>query len=75
MSTRPRRPRRAPGQRYRAGGPWPGRSARRPRALKNVHIHIAGIHYGDKGEIKHLNLEGDALMLKKLYQAQEEKRQ
>ena len=71
-----------------------------PRALKNVHIHIAGIHYGDKGEIKHLdleeadfrydvwvealrdlgvegtvicespNLEGDALMLKKLYLAQ-----
>jgi deoxyribonuclease-4 len=71
-----------------------------PRALKNVHIHIAGIHYGDKGEIKHLNLEetdfrydewlqalrdlgveglvicespnleGDAVMLKKLYQAQ-----
>lgn len=71
-----------------------------PRALKNVHIHIAGIHYGDKGEIKHLdleeadfrydvwvealrdlgvegtvicespNLEGDALMLKKLYRAQ-----
>jgi len=31
-----------------------------PRALRNVHIHIAGIHYGDKGEIKHLNLgEGD----------------
>lgn len=71
-----------------------------PRALRNVHIHIAGIHYGDKGEIKHLNLEEtdfrydewlqalrdlgvegmvicespnleeDALMLKKLYQAQ-----
>ena len=71
-----------------------------PRALRNVHIHIAGIHYGDKGEIKHLNLEdadfrydewlqalrdlaveglvicespnleGDALMLKKLYLAQ-----
>lgn len=71
-----------------------------PRALKNVHIHIAGIHYGDKGEIKHLNLEetdfrtdewlqalrdlgvegtvicespnleGDAVMLKKLYEAQ-----
>ena len=71
-----------------------------PRALKNVHIHIAGIHYGDKGEIKHLNLEetdfrydeclqalrdmevegmivcespnleGDAVMLKKLYQTQ-----
>ncbi len=28
-----------------------------PRALRNVHIHIAGIHYGDKGEIKHLDLE------------------
>jgi deoxyribonuclease IV len=79
-----------------------GKVARKlgPRALKNVHIHIAGIHYGDKGEIKHLdleeadfrydewvgalrdlgvegtvicespNLEGDALMLKKLYRAQ-----
>jgi deoxyribonuclease-4 len=76
-----------------------------PRALRNAHIHIAGIHYGDKGEIKHLNLEDadfrydewlqalrdlaveglvicespnleeDALMLKNLYQAQEEKRQ
>ena len=71
-----------------------------PRALRDVHIHIAGIHFGDKGEIKHLNLEetdfrydewlqalrdfgvsgtvisespnieGDAVMLKKLYQAQ-----
>jgi len=28
-----------------------------PRALRNVHIHIAGIHYGDKGEVKHLNLD------------------
>ena len=28
-----------------------------PRALRNIHIHIAGIHYGGKGEIKHLNLE------------------
>ncbi|MFO7732869.1 MAG: TIM barrel protein [Candidatus Aminicenantes bacterium] len=76
-----------------------------PRALKNVHIHIAGIHYGDKGEIKHLdleeadfrydvwvealrdlgvegtvicespNLEGDALMLKKLYRAQAVKKE
>lgn len=76
-----------------------------PRVLRNVHIHIAGIHYGNKGEIKHLNLEEadfrydeclqalrdlaveglvicespnleeDALMLKKLYLAQEEKRQ
>jgi len=79
-----------------------GKVARKlgPRALKNVHIHIAGIHYGDRGEIKHLNLEetdyrydewlqalrdlavegmvicespnleADAVMLKKLYQAQ-----
>jgi deoxyribonuclease-4 len=71
-----------------------------PRSLRNIHIHIAGIHFGDRGEIKHLNLdeadfrydewlqalrdlgvegmvicespnlEGDAVMLKKLYQAQ-----
>ena len=71
-----------------------------PRALRDVHIHIAGIHFGDKGEIKHLNLEetdfrydewlqalrdfgvegtvicespnleGDAVMLKRLYDAQ-----
>jgi deoxyribonuclease-4 len=71
-----------------------------PRALRDVHIHIAGIHFGDKGEIKHLNLEetgfrteewlqalrdlgvegtvicespnleGDAVLLKKLYAAQ-----
>jgi deoxyribonuclease-4 len=27
-----------------------------PAALKNAHIHIAGIHYNDKGEIKHLDL-------------------
>jgi len=79
-----------------------GKVARKlgPRALKNVHIHIAGIHYGDRGEIKHLNLEetdyrydewlqalrdlavegmvicespnleANAVMLKKLYQAQ-----
>ena len=69
-------------------------------ALKNAHIHVAGIQYHDKGEIKHLdldesdfrydewiealrdagveglvicespNLEGDAMMLKKLYGAQ-----
>lgn len=28
-----------------------------PRSLRNAHIHIAGIQFGDKGEIKHLNLE------------------
>jgi deoxyribonuclease-4 len=26
-------------------------------ALKRAHIHIAGIHYNDKGEVKHLNLD------------------
>ena len=71
-----------------------------PRALRDVHVHIAGIQYGDKGEIRHLNLEetefrteewlqvlrdlgvegtiicespnleGDAVLLKKLYGAQ-----
>lgn len=71
-----------------------------PKALRDVHVHIAGIQYGDKGEIRHLNLEetefrteewlqvlsdlgvegtiicespnleGDAVLLKKLYQAQ-----
>ncbi len=30
------------------------------RALKNAHIHIAGIHFNRTGELKHLNLdEGD----------------
>jgi len=28
-----------------------------PGALKNIHIHIAGIHYGGRGEIKHLDLD------------------
>jgi deoxyribonuclease-4 len=27
------------------------------RALKSMHIHVAGIKYGNKGEIRHLNLE------------------
>ncbi|HDI47207.1 MAG TPA: hypothetical protein ENF82_05315 [Candidatus Methanomethylia archaeon] len=65
--------------------------------LRNMHMHFSGIEYGEKGEIKHLNLEesdfnyrdlvkalkdfkvegviisespnieGDALLLKKLY--------
>ncbi len=80
-----------------------GKVARKlgPRALRNAHIHIAGVQFGDKGEIKHLdleetefrvdewlqvlrdlgvqglvicespNLEADAVMLKKLYRAQE----
>jgi deoxyribonuclease-4 len=26
-------------------------------ALATAHIHIAGIHYGDKGEVRHLDLQ------------------
>ena len=26
-------------------------------ALQNMHIHVAGISYGKKGELKHLNLQ------------------
>ncbi len=73
-------------------------------ALRNVHIHVAGIQYHDKGEIKHLdldesdfrydewieamrdagvegfvicespNIETDAVMLKKLYEARSDRR-
>ncbi|MEW5900261.1 MAG: TIM barrel protein [Acidobacteriota bacterium] len=25
-------------------------------ALADIHIHVAGVHYGDKGEVKHLDL-------------------
>jgi deoxyribonuclease-4 len=28
-----------------------------PSALKNAHIHIAGIHFNQSGELKHLNLD------------------
>jgi len=28
-----------------------------PSALKNSHLHVAGIHYNGKGEVKHLNLD------------------
>jgi len=36
-----------------------GKVARKlgPSALKNAHIHIAGIHYNHGGEVKHLNLD------------------
>ena len=27
-----------------------------PRALKNAHIHISGVHYNQTGELRHLNL-------------------
>jgi deoxyribonuclease-4 len=26
-------------------------------AVKNIHIHVSGIHYGAKGELKHLNFQ------------------
>jgi deoxyribonuclease-4 len=26
------------------------------QALADIHIHVAGVHYGDKGEVKHLDL-------------------
>ncbi|GAG48227.1 unnamed protein product, partial [marine sediment metagenome] len=26
-------------------------------AIKNMHIHISGVDYNDKGEMKHLNLK------------------
>ena len=29
-------------------------------ALKNVHIHVSGIHFGAKGELKHLNFQESA---------------
>jgi len=36
-----------------------GKVARKlgPSALKNAHIHIAGIHFNQSGEVKHLNLD------------------
>ncbi len=36
-----------------------GKVARKlgPSALRNAHIHIAGIHYNHTGEVKHLNLD------------------
>ena len=38
-------------------------------ALRNMHIHISGIDYGEKGEIQHLNLEESDLNYKDLIQA------
>ena len=39
------------------------------KALKNLHIHLSGIEYGDKGEKKHLPLSEADLDLKALYKA------
>lgn len=38
-------------------------------ALDNMHIHLSGIKYGAKGEIKHLNLEESDLQYTELLQA------
>ena len=38
-------------------------------ALDNMHIHVAGIAYGEKGEIKHLNLKESDLQYAELLQA------
>lgn len=38
-------------------------------ALDDMHIHLSGIHYGDKGELKHLNLKESDLRYTELLQA------
>ena len=38
-------------------------------ALDDMHIHVAGIRYGEKGEIKHLNLEDSDLQYIELLKA------
>lgn len=38
-------------------------------ALDDMHIHLSGIHYGAKGEIKHLNLKESDLRYVELLQA------
>ena len=39
------------------------------KALKNLHIHLSGIEYGEKGEKNHLSLADSDLNLKALLQA------
>ena len=41
-------------------------------ALDDMHIHLSGIHYGAKGEIKHLNLKESDLRYVELLQALKE---
>ncbi|MEE9520768.1 MAG: TIM barrel protein [Dehalococcoidales bacterium] len=41
-------------------------------ALDDMHIHVSGIHYGAKGEIKHLNLKESDLRYVELLQALKE---
>ena len=37
--------------------------------LKNMHMHFSGIEYGDKGEVKHLNLEESDFKYRELAKA------
>ena len=39
------------------------------KGLENMHMHITGIEYGEKGEKNHLNLEGSDLKYKELLKA------
>ncbi|MEK6948632.1 MAG: TIM barrel protein, partial [Nanoarchaeota archaeon] len=39
------------------------------KGLENMHIHITGIAYSEKGEKNHLNLEGSDLKYKELIKA------
>lgn len=39
------------------------------RGLADMHLHISGIHYGEKGELKHLNLEESDLEYVELLRA------
>lgn len=39
------------------------------KALENMHIHLAGINYGDKGELNHLNLKDSDMNYKDLLKA------
>lgn len=40
-----------------------------PQALKNMHIHVSGIEYGDKGEKRHLVLSESDMRYEELLQA------
>lgn len=45
------------------------RSALGEQALRNMHIHLSGIEYGEKGEKNHLKLEEADLDLRSLFRA------
>jgi len=43
-------------------------------ALDDMHVHISGIHYGAKGELKHLNLKDSNFQYAELLQALKDRR-